>query len=242
MPKILAFNPNTCVEMTEGIEETINKIKLPGFDVTVTSPDFGARSLESFYDYSLASFAMLRYLEMHQEEKYDGILVACFGDPGLYAVKEVCDGLVVGIAEATMASSLLLGQRFSILVASEKAVPMMYDMVGQYGLRDRLASIEPIGISVLDVEHDKEKAIEALTRVGRQAVEKGAEVLLLGCAGMTGMKEPIYQELGVPVLDPVEIGYKQLELLLSLGTPKSIAGLYQAPAPKEIVKRELLEK
>lgn len=238
--RILIINPNTSIEMTKDCEETVRKIKDEDVEVTVACPDFGARSLESFYDYALAAFGMLRMVEGEPERACDGILIACFGDPGLYAMKEISNCPVIGIAEASMAMAMLMGQRFSLLAASDKAVPMMADMVRQYGFEQRLASIEPLGIPVLDVEKNKEESIRALAAVGKRAVEKGAEVLILACAGMTGMKEGVEAVLGVPVIDPVECGYKVLEMMVKNQFPISKCGLYSRPYKKEIVKPELL--
>lgn len=240
MKKLLIINPNTSVEMTEDVRITVEKIKDSDVEVTITKPDFGARSLESFYDYTMAAFGCFRLIKKSGKD-YDGILIACFGDPGLYAMKEICDYPVIGIAESSMAMSLLMGQKFSLLVASDKAVPMMLDMVNQYGLTSRLASIEPLGINVLDVEKNKEESIKQLAAVGKKAVDKGAEVLILGCAGMTGMKEGIEEILGVPVIDPVECGYKVLEMMVKNNFPVSKIGLYMTPYEKEMVKPELLD-
>lgn len=121
---LLVVNPNTSEAMTEDIRDTVERVRSPDTTVTVTSLDFGPESLESFYDYTLASFGLCRLLEK-EKDTYDGVLIACYGDPGLYAAKEICDCPVLGIAETSIALSLLMGGRFSILAASEKAVPMM---------------------------------------------------------------------------------------------------------------------
>ena len=101
--KLLVVNPNTSDAMTEGIRETIDLVRMPGVEVEIAGVDFGPEALESFYDYTLAGFALCRYLE-NAKEKYDGVMIACFGDPGLYAVKEICQCPVLGIAETSMAS------------------------------------------------------------------------------------------------------------------------------------------
>lgn len=237
--KILILNPNTSEEMTKDIEITIEKYKSSDVETVVTKPDFGAQSLESFYDYTLAAFGCIRLLEK-EKNNYDGVLIACFGDPGLYSIKEMLDYPVIGIAESSIMMANLMGQKFGLLVALDKAVALMTDMVGQYGMRERCAAIEPLNISVLDVEKNKEESIKKLIEVGKKAVSKGAEVLILGCAGMTGMKERIEKELGVPVIDPVECGYKVLEMMVKGNFKISKKGLYMAPPEKKIKKSELL--
>ena len=81
---LLIVNPNTSEAMTEDIRRTVEQAKSPDVSVTVTGPDFGPEALESFYDYTLAAFGLCRLLEQ-KTEQYDGVLIACYGDPGLYA-------------------------------------------------------------------------------------------------------------------------------------------------------------
>lgn len=250
MPRFLIINPNTSKEMTLSIKETIDAFeKDNSISYDVVMPDFGSESLESFYDYNLAAFGLIRYLEScslgktkdnQYELDYDGVLIGCFGEPGLYALREVCNVPVVGIAEASMVLSLSLGAQFSILTASKEAVPMMWDMVRQYALVNRCSSIDAIGISVLDVERDPEQAADALIKVGKSAQERGAESLLLGCAGMTGLGKIVEHELNIPVIDPILAGYAQLKMLTSLGLKQCKSGIYAPPAPKKILRRELL--
>ena len=237
--KLLVVNPNTSDAMTEGIRETIDLVRMPGVEVEIAGVDFGPETLESFYDYTLAGFALCRYLE-NAKEKYDGVMIACFGDPGLYAVKEICQCPVLGIAETSMAVALLLGSRFAILAASEKAVSMMDNMVDQYGMEYRYAGVFPLSMSVLDAEENSEKTIQRLIELGREAIKRGAEVLILGCAGMTGYHEPVSKALGVPVLDPVEVTFLQLEMLARGKIETSKAGLYKAPDAKKMKNKRLL--
>ena len=236
--KLLIINPNTSEAMTEDIRRTILMVKNKEIDIEVIHSDFGAESLESFYDYTLASFGMIRCLKKHVKD--DGILIACFGDPGLYAIEEISDCPVVGIAEASMGIANLLGAKFSILAASEKASPMMDYLVAGYGMQARSAGTVAINMSVLDVEQNKEEAIEKLVNAGRIAKNRGAEVLILGCAGMTGISESVEKRLGIRVLDPVFIGYSVLEMLVTKNISVGKSGLLSTPEPKGVLKENLL--
>ncbi|MEL7610763.1 MAG: aspartate/glutamate racemase family protein [Bacillota bacterium] len=237
--KLLIVNPNTSVEMTQGIREAVREALGPGSDFDVVQPDFGPESLESYYDYNLAAFGVSRLLKKARD--YDGVLIACYGDPGLYGFKEICSCPVLGIAEASISLSLLMGYKFGILAASNKAVPMMRNMVAQYGLSDRFAGIWPLDMSVLDVEANKDEALTRLIETGKAAVDAGAEVLILGCAGMTGLKLPVEEALGVPIIDPLECGCKILEMMAGCGYSVSKKGLYATPMPKSIARKDLLE-
>lgn len=236
---LLVINPNTSEAMTEDIRKTVERVRSPDTSVTVKGLDFGPEALESFYDYTLSSFGLCRLLKK-EKQIYDGILVACYGDPGLYAAKEICNCPVLGIAETSIAMSFLLGSRFSILAASEKAVPMMENMVSQYGMNHRLAGVFPLDMSVLDAEANRGRTVDRLIEEGEKAVSKGAEVLILGCAGMTGFGEPVSRALGIPVMDPVETAFLALEMMCRGGYKTSRRGLYKAPEKKKIKNENLL--
>lgn len=237
--KLLVINPNTSEAMTKDIRATVERVKSKDTLVKVVGLDFGSESLESFYDYALSGFGICRLLEKEKDE-YDGILIACYGDPGLYAAKEICECPVLGIAEASIAVSLLLGGKFAVLSASEKSVPMMNNMIAQYGMMDRCAGVFPLNMSVLDAEENSEKAIQRLIDEGKEAIVQGAEVLILGCAGMTGFHLPVSQALGVPVLDPVEVAFLELEMLCRGKIKISKTGLYKTPDAKNIKNKNLL--
>ncbi|MBS6642480.1 MAG: hypothetical protein KH366_02740 [Clostridiaceae bacterium] len=239
--KLLVINPNTSDAMTEDIRQTVERVKSADTKAQVTCPDFGPESLESFYDYTLSGFGIIRLLD-NCEEDYDGIMIACYGDPGLYAAKEMCRCPVIGIAETSIAVSTLLGSRFAILAASQKAVPMMENMVSQYEMKGRFAGVFPLDMSVLDVEQNRNQTIERLIAEGKKAAEAGADVLILGCAGMTGLKEPVSQALQIPVLDPVEITFLTLEMMCRGKMKTSKKGLYKSPEKKAIKNEKLIKE
>lgn len=230
MKKVVVINPNTSKEMTASIKEVIERLSSK-YEVTVVNPSFGPESLESFYDYEIAASQVLTLVKKKYTH-YDGILLSCFGDPGLYALKEICRCPLVGIAEASISTAMLLGKKFFILTALSKAVPMMKEMVYSYGVISRLAGVRAVNSSVLEIEGNKEKLLENFIIQGRLAIEEGAEVIILGCASMTGLKDELQRALGIPVIDPVEAGFKALEALMDLGLCTSKAGLYSEPPVK----------
>ena len=236
----LVFNPNSSGEMTESIRRTALSQVRPGSRVDVLGAETGPRSLESFYEYSLAVYATLQSFRKIDMRDYDGILLACFGDPGLYALKEIARVPVVGIAEASLSLSLLLGSRFAIVTALRKAVPMMKNMVDQYALGSRMAGIYSLDMPVLELETCRERACDRLRKIIDLAVDDGAEVILLGCAGMTGFAESIGEAHGVSVIDPIIAGVRTLEMIVESGMRVASNGLYARPSSgKELVGMDM---
>jgi allantoin racemase len=232
MANFLAINPNSNVAMTQSMKRTIGSCIHPGHRFDVVRIAKAAQSLESYYDYGISSYYMSKLLDRLELNEIDGILLACFGDPGLYALKETVSAPVVGIAEASLSAGLLIGSSIAIITASEKAVPMMKNMVGQYGLSSRLAGVYSLDMAVLDLEADPDATIHKLLQAGQLAMEQGkADVLVLGCAGFTGFGAMIEQELRIPVIDPVKTGFKLLEAIVESGLTVSKRGMYAARNP-----------
>lgn len=233
MSTILVLNPNTSEQMTSDIEVSAERATSDRTKTIVTQPDSGPESLESFYEYHLATIGLLDTV-IEYRDSVDGVVIACYGDPGLYPLKEIFDVPVVGVAEASLATATLLGHRFSILVALQRAIPMMENMVQWYGFSDRLASVEATNLSVLELEENTDRTVDSLSKAGERAKKAGAEVLILGCSGMTGLQERLANRMAVPVIDPVENAVRMAALLAEMDLTQSEAGLYQTPPEKEV--------
>ena len=124
----------------------------------MVSAPAGPESLESWTDYHLASVCVLPLVA--DLTNIDGVILACFGDPGLFVLKEICTVPVVGIAEAAMSQALLLGARFGILAGMGRAAALMDSMVQTYGLYGRYAGTVSLSMRVLDFEINREETLK----------------------------------------------------------------------------------
>lgn len=232
---ILVINPNTSVSVTEHIRQELEKIKRPDTELTVVNPEHGPVSIESAYDEALAGPPTLELVRQANEERYDAIVLACFSDPALDAAKEISDIPVVGIEEATMHMAAMLGHKFSITTAFRNRVPTRELHARLRGVESAYASTLVLNMSVLEMDAHPEKAKACILELARQAVEEdGVEVIILGCAGLTGYAEDVERELGVAVLDPTAVAFKVAEAIADLGLRHSKVGRFARPPVKEI--------
>lgn len=232
MPKALVINPNTSLSMRSDIQATADSVFVPPWEVSVVNAPSGSESLESWYDYQLAGVAVLPLLAQYPDA--DGIVLACFGDPGLYALKEISKVPVVGIAEAAMSLSLLVGGRFGILAGMNRAVQLMDSMVRTYGLESRYSGTVSLDMRVLGFEEDRAQTLRTLEIASREMVKRGADVLLLGCAGLTSFIDEVQALVPVLIIDPVEAGCRMLQAVVEAKLNTSHSGLYSAPAPQRM--------
>ena len=196
--KILIINPNSDLEMTKAIQETADHFAKGKFEALCQHTPGAPEFIETREDEVLAAPGMIK-LVRENNDKYDAYIIACHCDPNMDVIKEITDKPVVGIGEASMRIASMLGHRFSIIQTTKESVPLKEALVRKYQLQDSLASVRaPRDIS--PGCSDEEKYITA----ARAAIaEDRADVIVLGCAGLTGLNKRMQKELGVPVLDGV---------------------------------------
>jgi allantoin racemase len=153
--------------------------------------------IETYQDQLQAAPGMIRLIE-ENEAHFDAFIIACHCDPNLDAMKEATRKPVVGIGEASMKIATMLGHRFSVLSATSHSIPGKEDLINKYHIQESLASVRtPLYRRGIGRE-------QAHLEAGRSCVEEDmAEVIVLGCADMTGLDKFLQAELGVPVLDGV---------------------------------------
>lgn len=196
--KVLIINPNSDLGITEAIQKTADEFSQAAFKV-VCLPTPGAPAfIETYEDAVKAAPGMIQLLR-ENEDKYEAFVIACHSDPHLDTIKELTRKPVVGIGEASMKMASMLGHSFSVVSDNTHSIPNKEFLARQYHLQDALASVrapleEMSGLS------DEEKYLQT----ARLAIEEDrAEVIVLGCAAMTGLDKPLQEKLGVPVLDGV---------------------------------------
>ena len=234
--KILVVNPNTSEEFNRKLEQAAKEYALPSTEVKVISPASGPKSIEGIYDEALSVQGTLDAF-IDREEEFDGFVLACYSDPlVVYAMREITTKPVLGIAEASVHLACLLGNKFSIVTTNDRWEPLLHEAVRKYGVESRCASVRTTGLRVLDLEGEGEGAVEkAIEREALAAVkEDGAEVICLGCAGMSGFDKALEKKLGVPVLDGFVCALKLLELFDQYGIRHSKILTYAAPESKEL--------
>lgn len=235
--RILVVNPNTSEEMTRDIDRGARQYARADTVVETVCPAWGPRSIEGHYEEELAAVAMLEVVR-ERAASFDGVVVACYGDPGLHAAREVSPVPVVGIAEASMLVACTVAHSFSIVTVLPRVRPLLEDTVRLHGLESRCASIRTTPLSVLDCERDPEAAGREIVKAARLAIdEDGAEAICLGCAGMGPLDKAVQAQVGVPVLDGVPCAVKLLESVVDYGLFTSRVAAFREPEPKEILER-----
>jgi allantoin racemase len=231
--RIKVINGNTFEAMTDNIGEVARAAAAPGTEIVAATPRAGPISIESYYDEYLAIPYILEEI-VKDEDQFDAFIIACWGDPGVEAAREITGKPVVGIAEASMYVANMLGAKFGVVTVLERVHNLIEHTIAKVGLTPRCASIQCTSLSVIDTEELRDNACMVLEVAGRKAIAEGAEALALGCAGMSGLDTMLEERLGVPVIDSVAAAVKMAEALVALGKRTSKVKTFQPPEPKQI--------
>ncbi|WP_419704359.1 aspartate/glutamate racemase family protein [Promicromonospora sp. NFX87] len=245
--RIHLINPNTSRAMTDKIAVTAREVAGPDVTVVATCPDPGAgpAAVESHTDEAWAALVVAQQVAAAEAAGVgasgggavdvgpaDGYVVACFGDPGLDAARELTDGPVVGIAEAAMHVATLSGRTFAVVTTLSRTLGRAHDLVRRYGFEDACVAMYAADVPVLELEDAGSAAREKIAELCERAVgDDGADTVVLGCAGMTDLCADLTKRTGVPVIDGVAAAVGLVSGMVRMGVGTSKRDEY-APPPR----------
>ena len=182
--------------------------------IEVADSPGGPLSIESHVEEVLCVPPMLRALQ-RRADRANAVIVGCFGDPGLDALREVLDCPVVGPFEAAMHLGSQLGGRVGVVTVLDSVVPVLDHLVRGMGMSLRYAGATSIDVPVLELKNDRSEVAARVVQGGRRMIESGADVLVLGCMSLAflGMAEIAAGPIGVPVINPARCALKTAESL-----------------------------
>ena len=219
---LFVINPNSSDTVTAGIAAAVAPLHGMGTPIACLTLAEGPPGIESQAQADETIAPMLR-LAARLEPEAAGFVIACFGDPGVHALRDRTAKPVLGIQEAAVATALTLGQRFGIIAILPTSIPRHLRSLGAMGVLDRLAGDRALGLGVAELA-DPAATETRLVATGRALKDSdGAEVLILGCAGLARYRPMLEAALNIPVIDPC-----QAAVAMALGR----IALHQTHRPK----------
>ena len=201
---LIVINPNSSQTVTDGIDRAVDPLRRFGVPIRCLTLAEGPPGIESQRQADLTIAPMLQLAAAQKDAA--GYVIACFGDPGLHALRDQTALPVIGIQEAAVMSALTLGQRFGVIAIMAASIPRHLRAFGAMGVLDRLAGDRALGLGVADLA-DPDKSLAAMIATGKRLRDKdGANVLIMGCAGMAHYRAVLEDETGLPVVEPCQAG------------------------------------
>lgn len=230
--RIKLINPNTTQSMTDKIGAAARAVAGAGSKISAVSPPGGAASIEGHYDEAIAALGVLEVIR-HDRDGSDAYIIACFGDPGLLAARELTDKPVLGVAEAAMHAAAFVSSGFSVVTTLARTINIAHHLVWRYGMREQCRRIRACELEVLALEDPAGDAYRTILAECRRAVaEDNCNAIVLGCAGMADLAQRLSDELQLPVIDGVVAATTFAEALLRMGLKTGKAHDLAYPLPK----------
>jgi allantoin racemase len=227
--RIVILNPNTTAEFTSRLAAAARHVVAHGTTVTARSPSRGPASIECHADEAAALPHLLALIREEEERGAAAYVIACFGDTGIDAAREIAAGPVIGMTEAALFAASMLAARFSIVTLPPRTIAQSERVLRHVGLAHR-CHVRAIDADVQDCVGLDEALLAAMLAESRAAMrEDRAEAIILGCAGLSDLVAPMQAALGIPVLDGVGIAVTMAEGLLRAGLRTSKVLTYATP-------------
>lgn len=225
--KLLVVNPNTTVSMTAKIAQAARAVARRETEIIACNSRNGPASIEGYLDVATCVPGLLDEVERHRD--IDAIVVACFDDTGVDAVRCLVDVPVIGIGEAAYHMATMVAAKFSVITTMSRSVPGLEANLVRYGLSARCSRVRATDIPVLKLENDDPQTVDKIRAEIAAAIEiDRAEAIVLGCSGMADLMSRLSEEFGVPVIDGVASAVVLAEAMVSMGLKTSKIGAYHA--------------
>jgi Asp/Glu/hydantoin racemase len=201
---VIVLNPNSTRAVTDALSAALEPLRMAGGPaIHCETLAEGPPAIESDADVAAVVEPVCRFLRA-REAGAGAFVIACFSDPGLQRGRRATSRPVFGMAESGLLMALARGNRFGVLSILEQSVPRHLAYYRSMRIEKRLAGDLPIGLGVLELDDDA-RTLARMESVGaRLRDELGADVLVMGCAGMARLRDPLERALGMPVIEPVQ--------------------------------------
>src|SRR2546421_6758803 len=204
MSTILVINPNSTESMTRVIDEACAPLRMAGGPAIETATlKEGPPGIETQQHVDGLIPPLVSFVRKN-EQRYAAFVIACYSDPGIFSVREATRKPVLGIAECGILTALTLGHKFGVIAILQQSIPRHLRYMGALGVMDRFAAELPVGLGIAELA-DEKRTYGRMVEVGKRLrAEHGADVIVMGCAGMARHRKPLQDAIGVPVVEPTQ--------------------------------------
>ena len=214
MPTLLLINPNTSAHVTDLLARHARALAPAGATLHAVTAPFGAPYIATPEAADTATQAVPAAWQAHLSAHAppDAVLVACFGDPGVAALRAVTAVPVLGLAEVAMRQADALAAadaagRYAIVTGGAAWGPMLEDLAAQLGLDARLAGVVTVERTGAELLADPPAAEALLLGACQQALALGGvRAIVIGGAALADLAAPLAPRVPVPLIDNVRAG------------------------------------
>jgi len=217
--RLLVVNGNTTASLTDSLAGQARAFFGTAVQLRAVTAPFGPPYVASRADAAMSAHAVLAAVESEAaqaETPFDACVLACFGEPGIGAVRERLNAPVVGMAEASIMTAMQRGDRYAIVTVGQRWPGMLREQVRQWGVEARCAGIHALPGNALDYASRSTESAAVVANALDSAVEQGADVVIVAGAALAGYLPSLPRAPRVPVIDSYRAALAQALALASL--------------------------
>ena len=200
---IYIINPNSTESVTRGIDAAVAPLRLAGGPlIECLTLKEGPPGIQTQRDVDGVIQPLCRLIAS-LDARAAAFVIACFSDPGLHSARETTKKPVLGIMECGILTALTLGQRFGVIAILQTSIARHLRTINAMGVQSRLAGERAIGLGVVELS-DEGKTLQRMIDTAKLLREDGANVVVMGCAGMAQYRERVEQAAGIAVVEPTQ--------------------------------------
>lgn len=241
---LLLVNPNSSQSITSALRTALAPHTPPNTTLTFFTPSYGPPGIHDAATADESCEACMAELVGEAARvditQFDGVLISCFSEHPLISTLRqhlsaptfqqgsrngaAIEIEVMGMFHAGVAAALLCRPGpFGIIATGTGDKPNLVAAVANYlgtPRSTRFAGVITTGLGVVELqEGDQEKVEKNMRETTGRLVAQGAETLVLGCAGMSGMDRMVKDEAAkrakkVIVVDGARAGVEMLVALI----------------------------
>jgi Asp/Glu/hydantoin racemase len=206
--RILLINPNTSPEMTERAAAEARRCASSGNEIVAVTGDFGCAVIASRASFAIAAHTALDLYAKHGASA-DGVILACFGDPGLAALREISSVPVIGLAAAAVEEAAEAARPFAIVTAGLAWMPMLGEVVAATPHAPLFRGVIALDATGLSLVREPDRFASELGRALDRAAAIGAQTIILGGAAFAGAARTL--TAGATLIDPMQSAMRAVE-------------------------------
>lgn len=219
-------------KFNQQIVDALNQLNLSDVTFEAEHLQKGPTFIARRYDEHSAIESLVQAAERAEKEGFHGIFISSFGDTGVKIVREAVNIPVLGAFLPSLLTANLISQTYAIITIAHSVKPICVELAREYGLQQNL-----IGTYVIDMDLSNLKSLEvllpALIKSSHEAIKDGAQSIILGCTGMTGVAQDLAKSLlgegfDIPVIDPSRAAIMQLYSLIKQSLVQSSLSYYKS--------------
>ncbi|MGJ7580008.1 aspartate/glutamate racemase family protein [Variovorax sp. RHLX14] len=201
---VQVINPNSSRTVTAGIDAALAPLRRAGGpEIRCLTLDEGPPGVVTQFDVQSVAVPLAALADSLSAQS-SAYVIACYSDPGLHMLRERLTQPVLGIGECGVLTAMTLGERFGVIAILDASIPRHLRTYAAMGVTGRFAGELAIGLNVQELA-EKERTLARMKDIGRRLRdERGADVIVMGCAGMASYRDELQRSLGIPVVEPTQ--------------------------------------